>query len=200
MADLKFLDYLASSFEKLPGVGKKTAKRYAYYVVEKMSNEQVDEFAKTLIETKNKVKNCPVCGMLSAVSPCEICSSSSRDRSKIMVLKDTKDILAVENMGEYNGLYHSLNGLISPMDGIGPDKLTIELLEKRINNSVEEVILATSFTPAGETTAIYLEKILSQDSLIISRLGYGLPAGGDIEFVDELTLKRALTSRTSNKK
>ena len=200
MANLKFLDNLASSFEGLPGVGKKTARRYAYYIVEKMSNEQVDEFAKILIETKEKIKNCPVCGMLSLQEPCEICSSKLRDFSKIMVLKDTKDIIAVENMGEYNGLYHSLNGLISPMDGIGPNDLTIDLLEKRLDNTIEEVILATSFTPAGETTAIYLEKILAREGLIISRLGYGLPAGGDIEYVDELTLKRALNNRTSNRK
>lgn len=200
MANLKFLDYLASSFENLPGVGKKTAKRYAYHVVEKMSIEQVEEFAKTLIETKNKIKNCPICGMLSLQEPCEICSAKLRDRTKIMVLKDTKDIIAIENMGEYNGLYHSLNGLISPMEGIGPDNLTIDLLEKRLENDVEELIIATSFTPAGETTAIYLEKILAKDNLTISRLGYGLPAGGDIEYVDELTLKRALSNRTSNKK
>ena len=200
MADLKFLNNLASSFESLPGVGKKTAKRYAYYVIEKMSDEQVDEFAKILVETKNKVRNCSVCGMLSIQEPCEICSAKLRDRSKIMVLKDTKDILAMENMGEYNGLYHALNGLISPMDGIGPNDLTIDLLEKRIDKSVDEIILATSFTPAGETTALYLEKILAKEGLIISRLGYGLPAGGDIEYVDELTLKRALSNRTINKK
>ncbi len=200
MADLKFLDNLASSFEALPGVGKKTAKRYAYYVIEKMSDEQVDEFAKVLVETKNKVKNCSICGMLSIQEPCEICSAKLRNRSKIMVLKDTKDIIAIENIGEYNGLYHSLNGLISPMDGIGPNDLTIDLLEKRIDKSVEEIIIATSFTPAGETTALYLEKILAREGLIISRLGYGLPAGGDIEYVDELTLKRALSNRTFNKK
>ena len=200
MADLKFLDNLASLFELLPGVGKKTAKRYAYYVIEKMSDEQVDEFAKVLVETKNKVKNCSICGMLSIQEPCEICSAKLRNRSKIMVLKDTKDIIAIENMGEFNGLYHSLNGLISPMDGIGPNDLTIDLLEKRIDKSVEELILATSFTPAGETTALYLEKILAREGLIISRLGYGLPAGGDIEYVDELTLKRALSNRTFNKK
>lgn len=199
MADLKFLDLLAASFEKLPGVGKKTAKRYAYFVVEKMPIEEVEEFSANLIDTKNKIKNCPICGMLSIKEPCEICSSKLRDHSTIMVLKDTKDIIAVENMGEYNGLYHSLNGLISPMDGIGPDNLTIDLLEKRLNDSVKEIILATSFTPSGETTAIYLEKILAKDNLTISRLGYGLPAGGDIEYVDELTLKRALSNRTSNK-
>lgn len=200
MSNLKFLDFLASSFENLPGVGKKTAKRYAYHVVEKMSLEQVEEFAKVLVETKNKVTNCPICGTLSLQNPCEICSSKLRDHSKIMVLKDTKDIVAIENIGEYNGLYHSLNGLISPMDGVGPDNLTIDLLEKRLNDSVDELIIATSFTPAGETTALYLEKIFAKKNIIITRLGYGLPAGGDIEFVDELTLKRALINRSSNNK
>ncbi|MBQ4570690.1 MAG: recombination protein RecR [Bacilli bacterium] len=200
MSNLKFLDLLAASFENLPGVGKKTARRYAYYIVEKMNAEQVEEFAKVLIETKNNVNNCPVCGMLSLQIPCEICSSKLRDKSKIMVLKDTKDIIAIENMGEYNGMYHSLNGLISPMDGIGPDNLTIDLLEKRLDDSVSELIIATSFTPAGETTALYLEKIFEKKNIIISRLGYGLPAGGDIEFIDELTLKRALSNRSSNKK
>ena len=200
MADLKFLDELAASFESLPGVGKKTAKRYAYYVIEKMAEEDVIKFSHTLTETKQKVCNCPVCGMLTLQTPCEICSSKFRDRTKIMVLKDTKDIIAIENMQDYTGLYHCLNGLISPMDGIGPDDLTIDLLEKRLENEVEEVILATSFTPSGETTAIFLEKILGRENLVISRLGYGLPAGGDIEYVDELTLKRALQNRTNNKK
>ena len=200
MSNLKFLDLLAASFENLPGVGKKTARRYAYYIVEKMSLKQVEEFAKVLIETKNNVNNCPVCGMLSMQSPCEICSSKLRDKSKIMVLKDTKDIIAIENMGEYNGLYHSLNGLISPMDGVGPDNLTIDLLEKRLDNSVNELIIATSFTPAGETTALYLEKIFEKKDIVISRLGYGIPAGGDIEFIDELTLKRAISNRSSNKR
>ena len=131
MADLKFLDLLAASFEKLPGVGKKTAKRYAYFVVEKMNAEEVEEFSTNLIDTKNKVKNCPVCGMLSIKEPCEICSSKLRDRSTIMVLKDTKDIIAVENMGEYNGLYHSLNGLISPMDCLDPGFVPVAVRLRR---------------------------------------------------------------------
>ena len=199
MADLEFLDSLTRAFEMLPGVGKKTAKRYAFYVVEKMSVEQVEEFAKSLKNTKDNVKKCSVCGMLTLKNPCELCSNTMRDRSKIMVLKDTKDIIAIENIGEYNGLYHSLNGLISPVEGIGPNDLTIDELEKRINNEVKEIILATSFTPQGETTALYLEKILSSYDVVISRLGFGLPAGGDIEYVDELTLRRAFKNRTSNK-
>ncbi len=196
MSDIKFLETLASSFELLPGVGKKTANRYAYSVIEKMSLEDVEKFAEALINTKKQIKHCSCCGMLTLKETCEICTSTFRDRSKIMVLKDTKDILAMEKMGEYNGLYHSLNGLISPMDGVGPDDINIEMLEQRINEEVKEIILATSFTPSGETTAIYLEKILAKDSLIITRLGYGLPAGGDIEYVDELTLKRAFDNRS----
>lgn len=196
MSDIKFLESLANSFELLPGVGKKTANRYAYCVIEKMSEAEVEKFASTLIETKKHIKHCSCCGMLTLKDTCEICSSLFRDHTKIMVLKDTKDILAMEKMGEYNGLYHSLNGLISPMDGIGPDEINIEMLEKRIDDSVKELIIATSFTPSGETTAIYLEKILAGKTLNITRLGYGLPAGGDIEYVDELTLKRAFDNRS----
>ena len=160
---LKFLDSLTVEFEKLPGVGKKTANRYAYSVIEKMSEEEVEKFAENLIKTKKEVKHCECCGILSLKNICEICTSALRDKSKIMILKDTKDILAIEKMGEYNGLYHSLNGLISPMEGIGPDDININNLEKRITGDVKEIIIATSFTPQGETTAIYLEKILTKD-------------------------------------
>ena len=151
MSDFKFLDNLTSAFALLPGVGEKTATRYAYSVVEKMSDEDVDNFVKALKEVKT---------------------------------------------GEYQGLYHCLNGLISPMDGIGPEDINIDSLEKRINDETKEIIIATSFTPSGETTAIYLEKILSRYNVTISRLGYGLPSGGDIEYVDELALKRAIENRT----
>lgn len=195
MSDFKFLDNLTSAFALLPGVGEKTATRYAYSVVEKMSDEDVDNFVKALKEVKTNIKHCSTCGMLTLTDPCTICSSS-RDKSKIMVLKDTRDVLAIEKMGEYQGLYHCLNGLISPMDGIGPEDINIDILEKRINDETKEIIIATSFTPSGETTAIYLEKILSRYNVTISRLGYGLPSGGDIEYVDELTLKRAIENRT----
>lgn len=192
--EIKFLDSLAKSFEKLPGVGKKTAQRYAYYVVEKLSIEETEQFAKNLIETKNKIKYCNICGMLTDKDICEICSSNYRDKKQIMVVKDTKDVFAIEKTSQYNGLYHILNGLISPLDGISPDDLNIESLEAR-TNELDEIIIATPFTPSGETTALYLERILQKDGLIISRIGYGLPAGGDIEYVDELTLKRAIDSR-----
>ncbi len=197
MSEIKFLDELAKNFEKLPGVGKKTAQRYAYYVVEKMSEDDVEAFSKELMVTKNKVKKCSVCGMLTDKDICSICSSNYRAKNQIMVVRDTKDVLAIEKTNQYNGLYHVLGGLISLLDGISPDELNINSLEERIktNDSIEEVIIATSFTPNGETTALYLEKILAKDGLIISRIGYGLPAGGDIEYVDELTLKRAIDAR-----
>ena len=196
MSNLKFLDLLAASFENLPGVGKKTARRYAYYIVEKMNAEQVEEFAKVLIETKNNVNNCPVCGMLSLQSPCEICSSKLRDKSKIMVLKDTKDIIAIENMGEYNGMYHSLNGLISPMDGIGPEDINISSLVKRVKQLENpEIILALKSSVEGETTTLYIKKIFENKNVTISRLSYGIPIGAEIDYLDIITLDKALEDR-----
>lgn len=194
MSETKFLDNLASCFEKLPGVGKKTAQRYAYYIIEKMSLDDVKELSNELVKTKENVKHCKICGMLTDLDICHICNNSYRNKEQIMVVRDTKDVLAVEKAAQYNGLYHVLGGLISPLDGITPDNLNIDSLEKRLDN-IKEVIIATSFTPNGETTALYLEKILKKDNLTISRIGYGLPAGGDIEYVDELTLKRAIDAR-----
>ncbi|MCM1260820.1 MAG: recombination mediator RecR [Prevotella sp.] len=199
MSEIKFLDPLAKHLEKLPGVGKKTAQRYAYHIIEKMTEEEVAEFANELIRIKSTLTHCAICGVLSNQPICEICNSSYRDHSQIMVVKDTKDVFAIEKTGQYNGVYHVLKGLISPLEGIGPDDLNIDNLEKRINENVKEVILATSFTPSGETTALYLEKILKKDNVVVSRIGYGLPAGGDIEYVDELTLKRAIDSRVNSK-
>ena len=196
MGNLKFLDSLTAEFEKLPGVGKKTAQRYAYYVVEKMTLEEAEQFAKKIIETKSIVKYCKICGILSNKETCDICESSLRNKEIIMVVKDSKDAFAIEKTNQYNGLYHILNGLISPMEGIGPDELNIDSLLERIkNSSIKEIIIATSFTPKGETTALYLENILKPYDITVSRIGYGLPAGGDIEYVDELTLKSAIESR-----
>lgn len=180
----------------LPGVGKKTASRYAYSIIEKMADEEVQTFANCLIETKKSIKHCTTCGILTDQEVCDICQDNTRDKSKILVVKDTKDVLAVEKTNQYFGLYHVLGGLISPLDGIGPDKLNIESIEKRCQEEdVKEVILATSFTPSGETTAIFLERILAREKLIVSRIGYGIPAGGDIEYIDELTLRRAIEGR-----
>lgn len=200
MGEIKYLESLSKYLEKLPGVGKKTAQRYAYFICEKMNEEDVEKFASELINTKKKIRHCGICGLLNDQDICEICSSKFREQSQIMVVKDTKDVFAIENTRQYNGLYHVLNGLISPLEGVGPDDLNISSLEKRINENktIKEIILATSFTPSGETTALYLEKILENEYVIVSRIGYGLPAGGDIEYVDELTLKRAIDSRVNN--
>lgn len=196
MDKLEFLDDLTANFEKLPGVGKKTASRYAYSIIEKMSNEEVEKFANSLIETKNKVNYCKKCGVLTTKEICEICSDEERDQTKILVVKDTKDVFAIERTNQYQGLYHVLGGLINPLEGIGPDKINLKTLEERAKNKeIKEIIIATTFTPSGETTALFLEKILKRENLTISLIGYGLPAGGDIEYIDELTLKRALQWR-----
>ena len=133
--------------------------------------------------------------MYTLEDTCEICDNKYRNHEQIMVVKDAKDVLAIEKTAQYNGLYHILGGVISPLEGIGPEKLNISTLEARINDAVKEIIIATSFTIDGETTALYLEKILEKDGLTISRIAYGLPAGGDIEYVDSLTLKYALEGR-----
>lgn len=195
MPDFKFLENLTAYFEKLPGVGKKTASRYAFSVIEKMSDEEIERFSRVLSETKKQVKKCKVCGMYTLEDTCEICDNKYRNHEQIMVVKDAKDVLAIEKTAQYNGLYHILGGVISPLEGIGPEKLNISTLEARINDAVKEIIIATSFTIDGETTALYLEKILEKDGLTISRIAYGLPAGGDIEYVDSLTLKYALEGR-----
>ncbi len=197
MNELKFLDPLIASFEKLPGVGQKTATRYAFQVVEKMTEEDVEEFAKVLVELKKNIKHCEKCNILTTKNLCDVCENDLRDQDKILVVKDTKDVVSIEKTKQYNGLYHVLGGLISPMDGIGPDDISIKELESRCKNlDVKEIILATSLTPQGETTALYLEKILKREGLEISRIGYGIPAGGDIEYADELTLRKALSSRS----
>ncbi len=195
MDDFKFLENLSACFEKLPSVGKKTASRYAFHVIENMSNDEVERFARVLRETKKQVKKCKICGMYTLEDTCEICSNLYRSHEQIMVVKDAKDALAIEKTGQYNGMYHILGGLISPLDGIGPNQLNIEQLEQRITSETKEIIIATSFTMNGETTALYLEKILAREGLTISRIGYGLPAGGDLEYVDALTLKYALEGR-----
>lgn len=196
MNEIKFLDPLIRSFEKLPGVGQKTATRYAFQVVEKLSEEDVETFAKTLLEIKQTVKHCSVCNILTTADVCDICDNELREKDKILVVKDTKDVISLEKTKQYNGLYHVLGGLISPLDGIGPDELAISELENRCKDpNIKEIIIATSLTPQGETTALYLEKILKREGLEITRIGYGIPAGGDIEYADELTLRKALSSR-----
>lgn len=196
MKEVKFLENLIEVFQKFPGVGKKTATRYAYYVAEKFTDEDIQTAIEAFEETHKNVKHCACCNMLTNQEVCEICSDPLRDDSQILIVKDTKDILSIEKSKMYNGKYYVLGGLISILEGIGPDELQVEKLETIVKKeSCKEVILATSFTPAGETTALYLEKVLSREGLKISKIGYGLPAGGDIEYADERTIGRALESR-----
>ena len=194
MSETKFLDNLASCFEKLPGVGKKTAQRYAYYIIEKMSLDDVKELSNELVKTKENVKHCKICGMLTDLDICHICNNSYRNKEQIMVVRDTKDVLAVEKTAQYNGLYHVLGGLISPLDGITPDNLNIDSLEKRLDN-IKEVIIATNPTRDGETTALYLAKLLAKKNINTSRIANGLPIGSNIDYADELTLLKSLEGR-----
>lgn len=201
MNELKFLDELTDLFKKLPGVGAKTALRYAYFVVEKYNKEDIEKACDVLKNTIDKVHKCPVCGMLTTLDKCEICNDYLRDNDKVLVVKDPKDLLSIEKTNQYNGKYHVLGGLISAFEGITPDKLNIESLEKRVKEEdIKEVIIATSLTPQGDVTSLYIEKILEKYDVSISRIGYGLPAGSDLEYADELTIKRALEYRIRTKK
>lgn len=200
MNDLKFLEDLTEVFKKLPGVGSKTATRYAYYVVEKYSKEDIDKICDVLKNTIDKVHKCPICGMLTTNDICEICANPLRDKSQILIVKDPKDLLSIEKTNQYNGTYHVLGGLISVVEGMTPDKLNFETLEKRVKeDGIKEVIIATSLTPQGDITSLYIEKILEEYDVSISRIGYGLPAGSDLEYADELTIKRALDYRIKSK-
>ena len=190
------LEKLAKSFERLPGVGKKTALRYAYAILEKYSDDEVNKLVSDIVNFKNSISFCPICGLMSYNNKCDICLDNTRNINKVLVVKDSKDAIVIEKTRAYNGLYHVLGSLISPIDGIGSDDINLDKLETRIINSkINEVILAVPFNPNGETTALYIEKILSQYNVKITRIGYGLPAFGDIQYIDELTLIRALENK-----
>lgn len=188
------VEKLISQFRKLPGVGYKSAVRMAFAVIE-MEKEDALEFAKALKEAKEKISICSVCGNITDTSVCPICSSASRDKSTICVVEDVKDIIAIEKIHEFNGVYHVLGGLISPSDGVSPDKLAIKELLSRLDDNVSEVIVATTPSIEGEATALYLSRLIKPLGISVSRLAYGIPAGGEIEYADELTLTRAIEGR-----
>jgi len=186
---------LIEEFAKFPGIGPKTAQRLAFHVL-KGSKEDAYNFAKALVEAKEKVGYCSVCCNLTDVDPCRICSNLKRDRALICVVEDPKDVVAFERTKEYKGYYHVLHGAISPMEGIGPDQLKIkELLERIQKNEVKEVIVATNSSIEGEATAMYLAKLIKPLGIRVTRIAQGLPVGGDIEYADEVTLSRAFTGR-----
>jgi recombination protein RecR len=189
------LEKLVDQFERLPGIGKKTAGRLAYHILSK-SEAEAKAFAQAILEAKEKIHYCSCCQNLTDLEICPICSDSSRDKSVICVVEDPKDVLAFERTREYNGLYHVLHGAISPLDGIGPDNLRIKELMARLSNSeIKEIIMATNPTVEGEATASYLSRLIRPMGLKITRLAYGIPVGGDLEYADEITLSRALEGR-----
>ena len=189
------LQKLIEQFCRLAGVGQKTAVRYAFSVLD-MSEEEASAFADAILAAKHDIVKCEICGNLSDKPICGICSDERRDQSVICVVEDAKTIMALEKVKEYNGTYHVLGGAISPMDGIGPDQLRIrELLDRIRTGSVKEVILATNPNIEGETTAMYLSKLISPLGVRVTRLAYGVPVGADLEYADEVTLFRALDGR-----
>lgn len=186
---------LIEEFEKLPGIGHKSAQRLAFYILN-VSNEKAMKLANAIKEAKEKIKYCSVCGNLTDKDPCLICSSGRRDGSVICVVESPRDIIAMEKTREFKGLYHVLHGVISPMEGIGPEDIKIkELLERLRSGEVKEVILATNPNIEGEATAMYIARLLKPLGIKTTRIAHGVPVGVDLEYTDEVTLARALEGR-----
>lgn len=195
MSGIEALDILAEKFARLPGVGRKTAERLAFAVLE-YSPEDVAAFARAMTEAKEKIHRCPICQNLTDQAVCSICLDATRDKSTICVVEDPRAVMALEKVRTYRGAYHVLHGLISPMSGITPDALTLrELLARLEDDSVKEVIVGTGATTEGEATAMYLSRLLRPLGIKVSRLAHGIPFGGALEYADEITLSRALEGR-----
>lgn len=195
MKELKSVTKLIESFSRLPGVGHKSAEKMAYSVLE-MADEDVEMFSEALVELKRNVHHCPICGAYTEDDVCEICNDENRDKTKIIVVSYPKDVASFERLGVYNGRYHVLGGVLSAVNGVGINDLNIDGLEKRIKeDNVQEIIIATNPTTEGETTALYLARILEKDNVNVTRLAYGLPMGGHLEYADSLTLSKALEGR-----
>lgn len=192
----KALEDLVEEFKKLPGVGSKTAERYALFIINKYDIENVRQFSSALEDAKTKLHHCSICGNLTDKDICYVCQDENRDQSTIIVVENIKDVFSIEKSGEYKGLYHVLNGVLSPMDGMGPEDINLDSLWKRIiNDNLKEVIIATSSTPEGETTALYIKRVLQETEILVSRIGYGVPVGLNLEFADDLTLSKAIENR-----
>jgi len=185
---------LISELSKLPGIGRKTAQRLAYHIIS-LDNEAAYTLADAITQAKKHVKYCSVCFNMTDRDPCAICDNPSRDKTSICVVQDSKDIIAIERTKEFKGLYHVLGGSISPMEGVGPEDLTIKDLIGRLTNDIAEVILATNLNIEGETTAMYLARLIRPFGIKTTRIAKGLPAGADLEYTDEATLANALEGR-----
>lgn len=190
----KNFEKLIEMFEKLPGVGNKTAQRYAFKILES-EKENIDEYINVLKNITN-IKKCKTCGFLTEESECQICKDDTRDDSTIMVVAGPQDVVAIENTGMYKGKYHVLGGLISSSKGVFPEDLDINKLVQRIDNNTKEIILALSPTMDGEMTSLYIDKILKEKEIKVTRLANGLPMGSSLDYADELTLIKAMSNRT----
>lgn len=186
------LQDLIDSFMMLPGIGPKNAERLAYFVLLKLNDEQVEKFSDSIKKAYHTIKKCPCCGNLTDMDICEICKDNNREKT-IMVVETSKEVNTFEKTNQYHGKYHVLNGLISPLNGVGPDDISLNELFKRIEDEkIDKVIIATSATIAGEMTAMYIKNTLEKSDTEVYRIGYGLPAGGDIEYADDVTLMKSL--------
>ena len=185
---------LIEELSKLPGVGAKSAQRLAFHIIS-MPKEQVERLAGAITDPKNTIRYCRACFTLTDQELCPICSSSGRDHATIMVVENTRDLAAYEKTGKYQGVYHVLHGAISPMLGIGPNDIKLKELMQRLQGDVKEVIIATNSSLEGETTAMYISKLIKPTGIKVSRIASGVPVGGDLEYIDEVTLLRALEGR-----
>ena len=189
------LQRLIEQFERMPGIGHKSAQRLAFHVLN-MKKEEAEAFSKAILEAHEKIKKCSCCCNLAEEELCPICKSSRRDESVVCVVEDPRDVMAFERTHEFEGTYHVLHGVISPMNGIGPEDITIkELLSRMGDGKIQEVIMATNPTVEGEATAMYISRLLKPMGVSVSRLAYGVPVGADLEYADEVTLTRALEGR-----
>jgi recombination protein RecR len=190
---------LITHLAKLPGIGEKTASRLAFHIMNS-PDAYAQSLARVLMDIKQRVRMCSVCCNLTEKDPCEICTSARRERGVICVVERTQDLRAIEATGEYRGLYHVLHGVLSPLEGVGPDDIRIKELIKRLQTpqdgeSVREIIVATNPTTDGETTALYISKLLRPFDMQVSRIAFGIPMGGDLEYIDKVTLSRAIAGR-----
>lgn len=189
------IERLIENFEKLPSIGHKTAARLAFHILD-LDEEKTNEFISSIVEAKKNLKYCSSCYNISDTDPCPICGSSKRLQDTICVVEDVRDIIAMERTHEFKGVYHVLHGVISPMNGIGPEDIKIkELLHRLHNNDIKEVILATNPRVEGEATAMYLSKLIKPFGVSVTRIAHGIPVGGDLEYTDEITLAKALEGR-----
>lgn len=188
------IEKLIEEFGKLPGIGSKTAQRLTLHVLN-LPKEEVEEFASALVKARGTIKYCSICGNFTDSDPCPICANPNRDNSIICVVEQPKDIMTMEKVREFNGVYHVLHGTISPMHGRGPEDIKLRELIRRINGTVKEVIVATNPNIEGEATAMYISKILKPLGAKVTRIAHGIPVGGDLEYADEVTLSKALEGR-----